>query len=176
MTDFFEGADNVSEVLENLTEETISELKETYPETDFYDEKDLIQALDDVYSYLDRQVVIVIDEWDALFRVWRDDKEGQTEYLEFLRNLLKDKSYIALAYMTGILPIKKYGQHSALNMFTEYSMITPRELASYTGFTEEEVRNLCDEYRMDYKEISNWYDGYILSEQIPTDERGLPKR
>jgi hypothetical protein len=84
---------------------------------------------------------------------------------------MKDKPYIALAYMTGILPIKKYGEHSALNMFTEYSMITPRQLASYTGFTEEEVQELCAKYHMDYKEISNWYDGYVISDRIPPDER-----
>lgn len=84
---------------------------------------------------------------------------------------MKDKPYIALAYMTGILPIKKYGKHSALNMFTEYSMTAPRQLASFTGFTEEEVKGLCTEYHMDYKEISNWYDGYIISDRIPPDER-----
>lgn len=63
--------------------------------------------------------------------------------LDFLRDMLKDKSYIALAYMTGILPIKKYGTHSALNMFDEFSMINPGSLASYVGFTEPEVATLC---------------------------------
>lgn len=88
-----------------------------------------------------RQVVIVIDEWDAVFRERENDTEGQTEYLDFLRDLMKDNSHIALAYMTGILPIKKYGRHSALNMFTEYSMMYPRQLARYTGFTEEKYKS-----------------------------------
>ena len=75
--------------------------------------------------------------------------------------------------MTGILPIKKYGKHSALNMFDEYSMTQPMRLASYTGFTVEEVRELCDEYEMDYDEISDWYDGYRVSDFIPINKRKL---
>lgn len=64
---------------------------------------------------------------------------------------IKGKSYVALAYMTGILPIKKYGEHSALNMFDEYSMTNQRELAEFTGFTEEEVKELCVRYDMPYE-------------------------
>ena len=48
--------------------------------------------------------------------------------------------------MTGILPIKKYGSHSALNMFTEYSMTDPGDLAEYFGFTEQETSELCEKY------------------------------
>ena len=59
----------------------------------------------------------------------KEDTAGQKQYLDFLRNLLKDKKYVALCYMTGILPIKKYGSHSALNMFDEFSMVNPRQLA-----------------------------------------------
>lgn len=67
---------------------------------------------------------------------------------------------MALAYMTGILPVKKYGQHSALNMFWEYSMTDPFDYEAYTGFTENEVSGLCERYGMDFAQISNWYDGY----------------
>ena len=79
----------------------------------------------------------------------KTDKQSQERYLDFLRNLIKDKAYIHLAYMTGILPIKKYGTHSALNMFDEFSMLDPGPLASYVGFTEEEVQKLCERYQMD---------------------------
>lgn len=71
--------------------------------------------------------------------------------------------------MTGILPIKKYGKHSALNMFTEYSMMFPRQMTRFTGFTEEEVRNLCSRYGRDYQAVSDWYDGYEVSDIIPPD-------
>ena len=79
----------------------------------------------DVFSYTRCPFVILIDEWDCLFREYKQDREAQKKYLDFLRAWLKDKDYVALAYMTGILPIKKYGSHSALNMFTEYSMTDP---------------------------------------------------
>ena len=75
---------------------------------------------------------------------------------------MKDKPYIALAYMTGILPVKKYGEHSALNMFDEYSMTNQRELAEFTGFTETEVQSLCMSYGMSYDRMKQWYDGYDL--------------
>ncbi|MBQ7679939.1 MAG: AAA family ATPase, partial [Butyrivibrio sp.] len=130
---------------------------------------DLVQSMQDVYGETGHQFVIIIDEWDAIFREYKDDRDGQRQYLDFLRIWLKDKEYVALAYMTGILPIKKYGVHSALNMFDEYSMIAPMQLAPYTGFTVEEVKRLCSEYGRDYEKISAWYDGYVVENIIPPD-------
>jgi hypothetical protein len=114
--------------------------------------------------------VVVIDEWDCILREWKADVEGQKVYLDFLRNWLKDKDYIALAYMTGILPIKKYGNHSALNMFWEYSMMYPAQLAQYTGFTSEEVEDLCKKSGRDFNAVREWYDGYYLSDINPPKE------
>ena len=90
----------------------------------------------------------------------QESEELQKQYLDFLRNLLKDQPYVALAYMTGILPVKKYGQHSALNMFIEYSMTDQGDFEEYTGFMQEEVEELCELYGIDFAEASNWYDGY----------------
>lgn len=169
MTRLFIKDITVSEALEKMQRLIIRDLKKAYPDIELFSDKDLIQAIEDIYSANGRQVVFVIDEWDAVFREFANDKEGQTEYLEFLRNLLKDNSHIALAYMTGILPIKKYGKHSALNMFDEYSMLAPMQLASYTGFTEEEVRDLCLRYGRDFQKIKDWYDGYVVNDIIPPD-------
>lgn len=116
----------------------------------------------DIFAATNRPFVILIDEWDCLFREYEHNTEAQKKYLDFLRAWLKDQDYVALAYMTGILPIKKYGSHSALNMFTEYSMTDPGELAPFFGFTEEEVRGLCEEYSMSFEETCAWYDGYRL--------------
>ncbi len=107
--------------------------------------------------------VFIIDEWDAVFREARADAAAQEAFIGFLRDLLKDKPYVALAYMTGILPIKKYGTHSVLNMFDELSMTAPGELACYFGFTEQETRALCDAWDMDFSQVRRWYDGYRLS-------------
>ena len=104
----------------------------------------------------------IIDEWDCVFREYKNDTEGQIQYLDFLRRILKDQSYVALAYMTGILPIKKYGKHSALNMFTEIAMTNAAPIQEFTGFTENEVRRLCDEYKKDFNEVKRWYDGYTV--------------
>ncbi len=168
MTDFIKVDVEVSKGLAKLKERILEELSEAYPEVS-YDESDFIYSLDKFYRKTGCQFVIVIDEWDSVFRERKDDKDGQKKYLDFLRDWMKDKAYIALAYMTGILPIKKYGKHSALNMFTEYSMMFPRELAPYTGFTEEEVKEKCTEYGRDFDRMKDWYDGYIVSDIIPPD-------
>ena len=93
---------------------------------------------------------------------FQNDTDAQKIYLNFLRDLLKNQPYCVLAYMTGILPINKYGEHSALNMFDEYSMTNQRELAEFTGFTEQEVQELCPAYDMPYEKMKQWYDGYDL--------------
>ena len=100
----------------------IRELKSEYPEVEYFDEDDLTLCMQDVYVQTKQTFVIIIDEWDCIFREYKTDREAQEKYLDFLRDLLKDKAYIHLAYMTGILPIKKYGTHSALNMFDEFSL------------------------------------------------------
>lgn len=104
----------------------------------------------------------LIDEWDCLFREYANNTDAQKKHLDFLHMWLKDQDYIALAYMTGILPIKKYGTHSALNIFWKYSMTDPGELAPFFGFTEDEVRELCEQYDMSFEEARAWYDGYEL--------------
>lgn len=122
--------------------------------------------MQDVYQQTKCSFVVIIDEWDCVFREYKTDRETQERYLDFLRDLLKDKGYIHLAYMTGILPIKKYGTHSALNMFDEFSMIEPGPLASYVGFTETEVQKLCGQYDMELEEVKNWYDGYSFDKAL----------
>lgn len=132
---------------------------------DYFDDTDLAESMQDIYENTKRPFVIIIDEWDCIFREYKQDKDAQEFYLDFLRDLLKDKGYIHLAYMTGILPVKKYGTHSALNMFDEFSMINPGPLASYVGFTAREVTALCKKYKADMDEIKSWYDGYSFKEE-----------
>ena len=109
--------------------------------------------------------VIIIDEWDVLIRDEANNKELQEEYINFLRGMFKGTEptkYIALAYLTGILPIKKLKTQSALNNFEEFTMLDAGALASYIGFTDDEVRELCDRYDMDFEEARAWYNGYKL--------------
>ena len=107
--------------------------------------------------------VIIIDEWDVLIRDEANNKELQEEYINFLRGMFKGTEptkYIALAYLTGILPIKKLKTQSALNNFEEFTMLDAGALASYIGFTDDEVKQLCKKYDRDYEAVKNWYDGY----------------
>ena len=147
-------------VTEYLEQEVLGELQEAYGEILTVQVRGLAAALRKIYARTDRQFIFLVDEWDCVMRERQESEELQKQYLDFLRNLLKDQEFVALAYMTGILPIKKYGIHSALNMFKEYSMTEQFDLEEYTGFTEEEVKELCGRYDMDFSETGSWYDGY----------------
>lgn len=163
MQEFLSRSKNIEEMLSRIRRQVIRELKQAYPQADYFDDGDLAETMQDAYGFSKIPFVVIIDEWDCIFREYREDKAAQETYLDFLRDLLKDKSYLALAYMTGILPIKKYGTHSALNMFDEFSMMNPGPLAQYVGFTEAEVADLCDSYGRNLTEIREWYDGYAFS-------------
>ena len=147
-------------VTEYLEQEVVEELAEEYGEILQRRDMGLAAALRKIYVKTDKQFIFLIDEWDCVMRERQESEALQKQYLDFLRNLLKDQQYVALVYMTGILPVKKYGQHSALNMFWEYSMTDQFALEEYTGFTEDEVKALCEKYNMDFAQTSNWYDGY----------------
>lgn len=161
MQEFLSVTHDIEEMLSVLQERIILDLKRQYPEVE--GETRLMFVMQDIFAHTGHPFVILIDEWDCLFREYQQDQNAQKKYLDFLRMWLKDKDYVALVYMTGILPIKKYGTHSALNMFTEYSMTDAGNLADYFGFTEEEVMNLCDTYQMNFGEMQAWYDGYRLT-------------
>ena len=158
--EFLSAGLSISAMLERLQLRVIREICRAYPDVNYFDDTHLADTLGDVFSAVGRQFVIILDEWDCIFREYPHDERAQRLYLDFLRNLLKDKEYVALAYMTGILPIKKYGTHSALNMFTEFSMEHPDQMAQFVGFTEDETKNLCLRYGMDFEECRAWYDGY----------------
>ena len=160
--EFLSMTHDMDDMLAMLQKYLVFDLVEHFGDIRFRDENNLIQVMKDVFSYTRCPFVILIDEWDCLFREYKQDKEAQKKYLDFLRVWLKDKDYVAMAYMTGILPIKKYGSHSALNMFTEYSMTDPGDFAEYFGFTEQEVLELCEKYEMSFEEAKIWYDGYQL--------------
>ncbi len=164
MQEFLSVTHDVDKMLAMLKKYIAYDLFDQYENARFRDKDNFIQVMKDVYSKTGRPFVILIDEWDCLFREYAHDTEAQKKYLDFLRLWLKDQTYVALAYMTGILPIKKYGSHSALNMFSEYSMTSPRELAPYFGFTEDEVKGLCIQHDMSFEEAKSWYDGYELVE------------
>jgi len=129
------------------------------------------KAIIRINSNINERFIFLIDEWDVIYREQEYNTKLCDEYIELLRNLFKSSnvssnvsSCIDLVYMTGILPIRRYSTQSTLNMFTEYDMINPRELDSFIGFTEDEVKDLCKKYNRDFNEIKSWYNGYNLND------------
>lgn len=162
MTDFFKASGDLNKEIEFLTNNILYELNQEFGTIECFDPTNLVTVLRTLFSRGEKQFIFIIDEWDCIFRLHKDNLSSPKPYLDFLRSLLKDQSYVALAYMTGILPIKKYGEHSALNMFTEISITSPGNYAEFTGFTNEEVKDLCNEYTMDFEAVKEHYDGYNL--------------
>ncbi|NBI64524.1 AAA family ATPase [Clostridiales bacterium] len=142
----------------------IEELREEFGDCFKADEYGLPGVLKQIYTRTGEGFVFIIDEWDCVFRLAKEQEGVQKNYLDFLRGLFKGAEYVELAYMTGILPIKKYGEHSALNLFDEYSVTDPKNLSEYFGFTEKETREQCAEHGVDFTEIKKWYDGYQLED------------
>ena len=169
MQQILSGAGDPEKVVSYLQKVVLEELREKYPEQTKTRGKHLPTVLADIYMWDSgekRGFIFIIDEWDCIFREAPNNTKAQKWYLDFLKDLFKDRTYVSLAYMTGILPIKKYGTHSALNIFDEYSMTGPEIFVEYTGFTEKEVEKLCLEYGKDLEEIKNWYDGYVFPEEL----------
>ncbi|MCM1231654.1 MAG: ATP-binding protein [Ruminococcus flavefaciens] len=161
--DFLEESTDLTQVLDFIREDLIEELLKEFFDVEMPKRKTLPKILETVFNTTEIPFIFIIDEWDCIFREFKNDTDSQNMYLKFLRNLLKNQPYSALVYMTGILPVKKYGDQSALNMFDEYSMTNAEPIEEFTGFTEEEVCELCREYQMDFNEMKRWYDGYRLN-------------
>ena len=142
----------------------VSELMKEYPDVEISEDISLPEALYAVYEATGEKFVFIIDEYDLPIR---DEKYSSElgDYLEFLVSLFKDEETnhaIALAYLTGIMPIIKEKTQSKLNNFTEYTMIDPDEMAPFMGFTEDEVKSLATQSGMEFDELKKWYDGYNL--------------
>ena len=151
--------DKYSKLVPFLIEQLSKELKEKYPSVEI--SPDFSDTLSKAAEKIGNKFVIMIDEWDAPIR---ETPPIQEDYLEFLRSLFKNSGttskIFAAAYMTGILPIKKDGSQSPLSEFREYTMIKPRKYGEYVGFTEKEVKNLCNEHKISLSSMKHWYDGY----------------
>ena len=149
-------------IRENVTEDLLYEISEEYPDVKMPPRITLEKALATVYIKTGIPFVFIIDEWDSVFRVFPRNVEAQTVYLDFLRDLLKEKEYVALDYATGIFPVKKYGEHSALNMYHEFSINDAAPYSEFMGFTENETEELCKKYSLSFDEMKEWYNGYQI--------------
>ncbi len=167
---FIDPKKRAENIVDRIQREVLKELWEVYEE--ILDAEDKMKCdLPDIMSVIAERTgsrfVVIIDEWDVLIRDEAMNRQVQDEYIEFLRRMFKGAEptkFIALAYLTGILPIKRYRTQSALNNFTQFTMLNPTTFASYMGFTEEEVKKLCMQYGENFNEVKRWYDGYVLGD------------
>uniref|UniRef100_UPI0040579B2C AAA family ATPase n=1 Tax=Agathobacter sp. TaxID=2021311 RepID=UPI0040579B2C len=165
MTWFISNAEKIENTVNDLQTSIIDDLRNEFPECIKKEKISMPEALLNISVKTGRKFFIIIDEWDALFREAMEHTDLQKSYIQLLRGLFKGgqvSRFLTGAYMTGILPIKKYGTQSALTDFREYTMLEPGKLAEYVGFTEKETQMLCDAHHLDFDEMCKWYDGYCF--------------
>lgn len=146
----------------------LDDLTMAYPDVNIRETDAIWDALAKVYEYGGgEQFIFVLDEWDYIYHQDFATESDKAGFTKFLSNLLKDKAYVEMAYMTGILPIAKYSSGSELNMFFEFSMATKVKYSQYFGFTDEEVHGLYQKYlktepnpKITREGLKLWYDGY----------------
>ena len=168
MTDFttkYRGEKNIVKLIQNRI---IKEILGVFPQISAQDDDDLMDILYRISESTGERFFMIIDEWDAILREMGTDEYITTSYVDLLRRLFKgsgSNKVFSGAYLTGILPIKKYNTESALNNFCEYSMIDPAFLAPCFGFTKEEVKVLAERHNASMDELKMWYDGYNIGRE-----------
>ena len=164
---FLSNVSDPEQIVAYITECTLAELRTIYADQLPPEVSTVPDALSRIKEATGQKFVIIIDEWDVLIRDEAHNQAAQEMYIDFLRNMFKGieaSKYIALAYLTGILPIKKLKTQSALNNFTQFTMLNAGPLTPYIGFNEDEVIDLCKKYEIDFAEVKRWYDGYRLGD------------
>ncbi len=167
-----EKIENVSDIVDYLEYSVISELKEQdvfapVLENAKIGNIGITNALSAIHNSLNITFIIIMDEWDLIYREYRDQEVLQKKFIDMLKGLFKDTeglACISMAYLTGILPIKKYNSQSALNSFDEYNMLAPGDYAAYFGFTEDEVADIVNSpiCKVSHHDLKEWYEGYKI--------------
>ena len=156
------------DIVELLDSELKADVLEAYPDVKVRETDDLMSCLIRIAAATGEQFFFIIDEWDAICRELKPGTTAMDRYVNWLRRMFKEvnaSNVFAGVYMTGILPVKKYKTESALNNFIEYSMVEPRRMAHFFGFTKDEVRALAEKHGVDFDELVKWYDGYQIGDE-----------
>ena len=149
------------EFIDRYTNLLLEDLKDFCPDIKINSDLALSDIFKQIYDKTGEGFIFVIDEWDYIFNNNLFSEDERKDFLEFLRGMLKDRPYVELAYMTGVLPIAKYSQGSAINMFREYNILNDKIYYKYFGFTFEETKKLCDKQdEVTFDKLKEWYDGY----------------
>jgi hypothetical protein len=168
---YIEAIDDIVDFLQYIVIRELKENKE-YAEQINNDpligKKSLSSALNVICKYTGEKFIFIMDEWDLIYRDYRKDNTLQEKFIEFLRGLFKSsngQACFALAYLTGILPIKKDNSQSGLNVFKEYNMLSPEPYEKYFGFTEDEVAQIVKSHdcKVSHQDLKELYKGYKLN-------------
>ena len=168
MTDFVSKY-KTDDIVSKLDAVLLADASRAYPDVPVEDGDWLMDYLLRVSETKQEQFVFIIDEWDAICREFAPGTKAMDAYVGWLRRMFKSQQAMrvfACAYMTGILPVKKYKTESALNNFIEYSMVEPRKMGPFFGFTKDEVRTLATQHGMDFDDLVKWYDGYQIGDEL----------
>ena len=168
MTNFVTDYGHDNRIVEYFQADVIRSVTAAYPDVELSDSERLMDVLIDIAAATGERFMFIIDEWDAICREFERGETAMGAYVNLLRRMFKSADaadVFAGVYMTGILPIKKYKTESALNNFREYSVIDPKGLARYFGFTKDEVRMLCERHGMEFEDMEKWYDGYSIGSE-----------
>lgn len=168
LTSFISERDD-DNIVDKMDAMLLADVVKAYPDVAAEDGDRLMDYLLRVTDAKGAQFIFIIDEWDAICREYAPGTEVMDRYVGWLRRMFKSMDGVRVfagVYMTGILPVKKYKTQSAMNNFIEYSMVEPRKMASYFGFTKVEVKTLAEKHGMDFDELEKWYDGYQIGDEL----------
>lgn len=165
---------NYDEFINSIEAFLIRDLRKSFPDTDYWEGLSLVDFLGLIYADMQEKFILIFDEWDCIFHKSYTSNEDRKSFINWLAAMTKDTGYVALSYMTGVLPIAKYSSGSTINNFQEYTMATDDLFSEYFGFTETEVDELYDRYQkrtasceISREDLRAWYDGY----HTPSSER-----
>lgn len=133
--------------IENIINILKGDLHQAYADVIYREGSSVSEDLERITAATGERFIFIFDEWDAIFHASFITEADRKSYLLFLKDLLKDRAYVYLAYMTGVLPISKYTSGSELNSFAEYNMATMVLYSDVFGFTDAEVDELFARYR-----------------------------
>ena len=170
MSDESLHVDYVDDIVDYLQYVTLLEIRQNREFDEKISKAPLIgrKSLKPALVATEAKFVLIMDEWDLIYREYRDNETLQKKFINMLKGLFKSEDGVArfsLAYLTGILPIKKYNSQSALNNFDEYNMLLSGTFAPYFGFTDEDVTELSlrPQCRISKDQLKEWYEGYKFS-------------
>lgn len=168
ITDFTTKYSGDKDIVKHIQEDLKKDLLGVYPDVKCGDGDDLMDVLVKIVAFTNEKFIFIIDEWDAICREFDSASGVMDDYVNLLRRMFKGGSssdVFAGAYMTGILPIKRYDTQSALNNFREYSVVMPGKMDRFFGFVPSEVKSLAANDDVSVDELRDWYDGYQIGKE-----------